>query len=50
MTGQHAGFPALRFDVDAQDAERWSDALVDVGALSVDLSDPRADTAAESRP
>jgi ribosomal protein L11 methyltransferase len=47
MSGRHAGFPALRFDVDAQDAERWSDALLDAGALSVDLSDPRADTAAE---
>ena len=41
-------FPALRFDVDAQDAERWSDALIEAGALSVDLSDPRADTALET--
>jgi len=48
MSGQRSSFPALRFDVDAQDAERWSDALVDAGALSVDLSDPRADTAAET--
>ena len=41
-------FAALRFDVDAQHAERWSDALIDAGALSVDLSDSCADTAAET--
>jgi ribosomal protein L11 methyltransferase len=39
---------AVRFDVDAAAAERWSDALIDAGALSVDLSDPCAGTAAET--
>ena len=41
-------FTAVSLDVDADAAERWSDALLGAGALSVDLSDPRADTAAES--
>jgi ribosomal protein L11 methylase PrmA len=36
---------ALRFDVSADDAERWSDALLDAGALSVDATDPRVGTA-----
>jgi ribosomal protein L11 methyltransferase len=35
-------FTSLRFDVDAQDADAWSDALLEAGALSVDLSDPHA--------
>jgi ribosomal protein L11 methyltransferase len=35
-------FVAVRFDVDAADADRWSDALLAVGALSVDASDPAA--------
>ena len=35
---------ALRFDVAAVAAERWSDALLDAGALSVDAADPCADT------
>ncbi|HET7135796.1 MAG TPA: 50S ribosomal protein L11 methyltransferase [Casimicrobiaceae bacterium] len=39
---------ALRFDVSADDAERWSDALLDAGALSVDATDPRVGTAEES--
>jgi ribosomal protein L11 methyltransferase len=39
---------ALRFDATETDAERWSDALLDAGALSVDVSDPAAGTAAES--
>ena len=43
-----AGYVALRFDAAAADAEAWSDALVDAGALSVDVSDPRAGTADES--
>ena len=37
---------ALRFDASAADAEAWSDALLEAGALSVDLSDPLAGTAA----
>ncbi len=39
---------ALTFDAAAADADRWSDALLDAGALSVDLSDPGAGTGAES--
>lgn len=39
---------ALRFDVDAADADAWSDALADLGALAVDVSDPAAGTAAET--
>jgi len=35
---------ALRFDVAAVAAERWSDALLDAGALSVDAADPCAGT------
>lgn len=41
-------FSALRFDVPADEAERWSDALLDAGALSVDAADPREGTAEES--
>ena len=41
-------FLALRFDTDAAHAERWSDALIDAGALSVDVSDPAAGTSGES--
>ena len=37
-------FVALRLDVAAAVAERWSDALLDAGALSVDAADPCADT------
>ena len=40
-------FIALRFDADSGDAERWSDALIAAGALSVDLADSSAGTAAE---
>jgi ribosomal protein L11 methyltransferase len=32
----------LRFDADAAAADAWSDALLDAGALAVELSDPRA--------
>jgi ribosomal protein L11 methyltransferase len=39
---------AVRFDASAADAEAWSDALLEAGALSVDLSDPLAGTADES--
>lgn len=39
---------ALRFDTAAAAAEAWSDALLDAGALSVDVSDPGAGTDAES--
>ena len=39
---------ALRFDADAAHAERWADALLAAGALSVDVSDPHAGTAAET--
>ena len=40
-------FVAVRFDVGAAEAERWADALLEAGALAVDLSDPGAGTAAE---
>ncbi|MBC7802683.1 MAG: 50S ribosomal protein L11 methyltransferase [Candidatus Parcubacteria bacterium] len=33
-------FVALRFDVSAAEALAWSDALLEAGALSVDVSDP----------
>ncbi len=39
---------ALRFDAPAAAALAWSDALLDAGALSVDLSDPFAGTDDES--
>ena len=35
---------ALRFDAPAAEAEAWCDALLDAGALSVDVSDPLAGT------
>ena len=41
-------FVALRFDTDAAHAERWSDALIEAGALSVDVSDPAAGTPGET--
>ena len=41
-------FLALRFDVMAASADRWSDALLDAGALSVEAADPFAGTARES--
>ena len=43
-----ADFTALRFDVDAADADRWSDALLDAGAMSVEAVDPRAGSAQET--
>ena len=41
-------YVTLRFDVDAACAAAWSDALLDAGALAVDVSDPAAGTAAET--
>ena len=41
-------YVALRFDADAVAADAWSDALLASGALSVDISDPDAGTAAEN--
>ncbi|MEO8484729.1 MAG: 50S ribosomal protein L11 methyltransferase [Betaproteobacteria bacterium] len=41
-------FRSIRFDTGAAQAERWSDALIEAGALSVDVSDPAAGTADES--
>jgi ribosomal protein L11 methyltransferase len=38
------GFVSLCFDASADDAERWSDALLEAGALSIDVSDPGAGT------
>ena len=38
----------LSFDAAADAAERWADALLSVGALSVDVSDPHAGTPAET--
>jgi len=43
-----AGYLALRFDAPAAEAEAWSDALLDSGAMSVDVSDPFAGTERES--
>jgi ribosomal protein L11 methyltransferase len=37
----------LRFDTDAASADAWSDALLEAGALSVELSDPHAGGAGE---
>ena len=41
-------YAALRFDADAAAADLWADALQEVGALSVDIADARAETADES--
>ena len=41
-------YVALRFDAAAADADAWSDALLDAGALSVDASDPFAGTPDEA--
>ena len=43
-----AVFRAVRFDVDGADADRWSDALLEAGALCIDAADPRAGTDAEA--
>ena len=39
---------ALRFDADGDAADAWTDALLDAGALSVEVTDPRAGTADET--
>ena len=39
---------ALRFDTGADDAEAWSDALLEAGAQSIDVADPHAGTVDES--
>jgi len=41
-------YVALCFDVEAAGADAWSDALLDAGALSVDVADPHVGTADES--
>jgi ribosomal protein L11 methyltransferase len=41
-------YVAVSFDIDAGIAEAWADALLDAGALSVDVADPHAGTADES--
>jgi len=41
-------YTGIRFDASADEAEAWSDALIDAGALSVDVSDPGAGTDRES--
>jgi ribosomal protein L11 methyltransferase len=41
-------FLAVRFDLAANEADAWSDALLDAGALSVDVSDPFAGTDRET--
>lgn len=41
-------FVAVRFDVEAADGDRWSDALLDAGALSVDAADPAAGSGFET--
>jgi len=41
-------FLALRFEAGAETAERWSDALIEAGALSVDVSDSRSGTDEET--
>ena len=42
------GYIAVRFDAGAAEADAWSDALVLAGALSADVSDPRAGTPHEA--
>ena len=39
---------ALRFDAEVDSADRWSDALLEAGAQSVDIADARAETAEEA--
>ena len=41
-------FVAVRFDVAANEADAWSDALLEAGALSIDVSDPFAGTDRET--
>ena len=49
MSDRPAGqYRALTFEAVADAAERWADALLEVGALSVDVADAAADTPAET--
>jgi ribosomal protein L11 methyltransferase len=41
-------YVALRFDADAASADEWADALLESGALSVDIADAHAGTADEA--
>jgi ribosomal protein L11 methyltransferase len=41
-------YVALRFDVEAEDADAWSDALLASGAFAVDACDPSEGTSAET--
>ena len=41
-------YVAVRFDTDATGADAWADALLDVGAISVDIADPHAGTPDEA--
>ena len=41
-------YVALRFDIDAESADAWADALLAAGALSIDVADPHAGTSAET--
>jgi ribosomal protein L11 methyltransferase len=41
-------YVALRFDADADTADAWAEALLDAGALSVDIADANAETADEA--
>ncbi len=43
----HVPYLAIVFETQAADADPWGDALLDAGALSVDLADPQADTGTE---
>ena len=47
-TTRPRSYIAIRFDVEERDADLWSDALTDAGALSVDVSDARAGTGNET--
>src|SRR5581483_12236141 len=40
--GDGGGYVAVRLDAEAADADAWCDALLDAGAQSVDVADPRA--------
>jgi ribosomal protein L11 methyltransferase len=44
----HATYRALHIEIAAQDAGAWSDALLEAGAMSVDVADPAAGTAGET--
>ena len=46
--GGDISYVALRFDVEANVADAWSDGLLEAGAMSVEAADPRAGTVLES--